>query len=404
MDIGEHIAHPIYGIVEIVQFVKELSSTNRKYVKIRFHNTNYSDIIRYDHFLKGICEDRKFIDYSNKIFITCCGPSKIIRFLGYRDKSKKSVVEIEFLNTKFITTAYLNDLESGKIIDIHLENFITQIQSSHIDCGIDTSKLYASNNSGPFKILAIDSAKEKRCFIQFILTGYIKNVLLRRALFGVVKDDSQFDRIPVDISLISDYESWLRFKIRSIWIGLIRRCTDTSSISYNQYGDKGITIDKKWMDFNTFCSDIKSLFQFDKFYNNPTFYQLDKDYLQLNIKKELRIYSKNTCVFLHYLDNSNIRALEYRNNNFNTLSSKYFGVKTVNGTTFTSDIRIDNRSFHLGSYCNEIAAASVYNYWHRRYHLFDIFPLFNDIQEMPPDEFIKYNNRVKYLYYLIKTD
>lgn len=41
-----------------------------------------------------------------------------------------------------------------------------------------------------------------------------------------------------------------------IWVGVVRRTTDTKHSSYAGYGAKGVTIDPSWMEFTTFLQDM----------------------------------------------------------------------------------------------------------------------------------------------------
>ncbi len=41
-----------------------------------------------------------------------------------------------------------------------------------------------------------------------------------------------------------------------IWAGMIQRCTNPSSINWNNYGGRGITVCEQWRNYETFRNDI----------------------------------------------------------------------------------------------------------------------------------------------------
>lgn len=45
-------------------------------------------------------------------------------------------------------------------------------------------------------------------------------------------------------------------KLRSIWVDMIRRCTDPKRNNYNNYGGRGIKVCEEWRDFSRFVADM----------------------------------------------------------------------------------------------------------------------------------------------------
>ena len=220
--------------------------------------------------------------------------------------------------------------------------------------------------------------------IQFLNTGYIKDVLCDNALRGNVKDDTIK---PLRTHIKDDnYEIFLKRKLRCIWHSMMWRCYNKSHKEYYAYGAIGVSVSEEWHDFETFYNDCKSLLQYDKFYNDPYNYQLDKDYLQLHIPKCNRIYSKETCVFLSNRDNTNLRAIENKMNN--TLTSEYYGVTKMKNV-YVMGITINSQKIQI-RFNNEIAAANAYNYWFEREHLYELVRLHNDVPYMSVQEFMSY--------------
>ena len=157
---------------------------------------------------------------------------------------------------------------------------------------------------------------------------------------------------------------------------------------------------KEWLNsFDIFLRDVKRLEGYEKFYMRPFLYDLDKDYKQMHLPKELRVYSKGTCMFLFYKDNLNLSTIDYHA--YHPEMIKYYGLqqnKAGNYAVFRND---NQHRFYIGTFNNIIAAANAHNYWELRIHNYELVPLLNNVPYMGPEEFIKYNVAVKQMYHLI---
>lgn len=86
-----------------------------------------------------------------------------------------------------------------------------------------------------------------------------------------------------------------------IWHGITERCTKEYSISYRNYGAKGVTVCKEWYDFKTFYDWAiangwrKGLF-------------IDKDILPKKRGLPPNIYSPDTCCFVTTKENNRHRS------------------------------------------------------------------------------------------------
>ena len=189
-------------------------------------------------------------------------------------------------------------------------------------------------------------------------------------------------------------------KIYMIYYHMISRCYNINDQKYSSYGAIGIKVCDRWMNKNMFLEDIRLLYNYNKFIINPEKYELDKDYLQQNKPKNMRIYSPHTCLFLYYQDNLNLKHLEKMKEN--PSKSKYFGVEINSAGNYYARIKIKNNRINIGTFNNIIAAANAYNYYVLKYHNYELVPLLNDVPYMGPEEFIKYNVSPKLLYELIK--
>ena len=399
--IGEISQSNNCGPMQIINYYGCTDNSNKHtIVRVKFLYTGYCADIRYDHFLSGIAKDPEYCKVLNTVYVSLpYGPIKVLRFIGI--DNNETIVEIQFMNSLNIISATLNNVRDGTVVDPAYIPINDNINWNYTG-KVDIDRIYTSNLSGNFKILSIFKENgTNKCAIKFLLTGYEKIVALSYALNGCVKDDYQESRILFDRSLILDYDKWVCNRLKATWRMLKDRCTNSKNLNYDVYGGAGVTLAPEWYDYNNFENDCKTLFQFDKYYNNPMDYQIDKDYLQMHLPKNERIYSKSTCVFLHYFDNDNLRSIDNFNQNCSKFSSKYYGVVSNTPGSYTAIMRVNGVYIMLGTFNNEIAAASAYNYWHKKYHRYELVPLLNNINEMPPEEFVKYNTNVKKMYDLI---
>lgn len=242
----------------------------------------------------------------------------------------------------------------------------------------------------------------KYFIIRFLETGYITCASCDNILKGSVKDVmlpkiSGVGYLGADIPARSpQYDIFYR-----IWIKMIKRCYDPKDPEYNSYGAIGISVDIKWHSFINFYNDIKFLYNYDKKLLYPSVYHLDKDYIQFNIPKSKRIYSKDTCMFLSKFDNSQIRNKEIALE----LGNKYYGVKPNTSrdksyiTSYSTIITVFSldgkaiRSVAVANFITDFAAASLYNYIYpfmTRNVPFHEINILNNINPIPYDELINY--------------
>jgi hypothetical protein len=97
-----------------------------------------------------------------------------------------------------------------------------------------------------------------------------------------------------------------------VWKGMLQRCYCTKiHINFPTY--KGVTVHKRWHNFQLFCEDIQHLENYNEWHESTKF-ELDKD-IKINGNK---VYSKETCMFTTSTANSarlnkkqNITGLTY---------------------------------------------------------------------------------------------
>lgn len=276
------------------------------------------------------------------------GKYKIIEFVG-NNKYGSFMVNIQFENTGNIQTVRFSDAINGSVKDWDKTTPII-------------GKIYQSNNFGPFIFIEYagrDKKYNKPLYkIKFLDTGNEEVYNVYQALNGTIKD--HFKPIVCGFGYIGYGKS--NCKEYKLWHNMIVRCYDKNSPTYQQYGAKGVTVCDRWRSYETFYEDIKDLDGYDEWKEHPDKYQLDKDSLQMDKPENEKVYSPETCCFLHEDDNIARRTQYQATINGDNYTSKYFCVDAnKKRTRFTVTTRIfgDKKSF--GVYDDEIVAANVYN-------------------------------------------
>jgi hypothetical protein len=253
---------------------------------------------------------------------------------------------------------------------------------------INNRVILQSNTSGPFIIkedLGIINSR-RRVLIEFINTGSLYDVLLNNAINHRVSDHA-LDGLSMDFDSgrFDDYDNYINGILKVIYKHMIDRYCNINDHKYKSYGESGVKICDSWLaSADNFIVDAKFIDGFDKFYKRPFLYQLDKDYKQIFLPKNMRVYSKETCMFLYYQDNANLKIID--NNN-----GGYYGVEYTKSGNYYARIKINRNRYNIGTFSNPIAAANAYNYWQLYFHNFELVPLLNKVSYMSPEEFMKYN-------------
>ena len=247
-------------------------------------------------------------------------------------------------------------------------------------------RIYESNNFGKFQI--IDEAGQingnNRFVIRFLDTGFITETSYDAIRHGAVRDRmvpvvANIGFIGSDIN-ITDKEYFIYYKS---WNDMINRCYNVIDDDYPLYGGLGITVDPRWYNFTTFYHDCQLLFNFEKKEMYPNRYQLDKDFLQLEIPKEKRIYSRYTCIWLSDVDNTIIMNID------NDTISGYYGVIYRDNSYCT---RLGNKIY--GRFTIPEAAAYLYNILYPKYGPQSIF---HDIVILNPVKSFTYEELLGYI-------
>lgn len=234
------------------------------------------------------------------------------------------------------------------------------------------------------KYIIIDHNEYNDNFIiRFINTGYITEASYGTIRHRRVKDNmapivAGVGFVGSDINVTnSEY-----FEYYKVWDDMLNRCYNIFDSGYLNYGEIGVKVDPSWFNFTTFYHDCQLLHNFERKVMYPNRYQLDKDFLQLEIPKEERIYSKYTCIWISDIDNMMIMNRE------NMGSIKYYGVQYINHAYCT---RINNKVF--GRFISPEPAAYLYNILYPKYGPQDPFHniiILNKVKSYTYDELLKY--------------
>jgi len=189
-------------------------------------------------------------------------------------------------------------------------------------------KINTPKNSS-YEIQSIDTGHKEIVTIQNLKNNSFGQKILYGRFYSTVKKDKK----------ISYYK-----KAYDMWYNMISKCYNTYYKSYNLYGGKGIFVDSRWYNFETFLHDIESLpFFYDwvnGIDNSINEWCLDTEYFNTNK------YSKHTCIFLpskinksysnHLIDFTKKNVVEFQNGNkfeyifFSDLDDKFPDNKFVN--------------------------------------------------------------------------
>lgn len=98
--------------------------------------------------------------------------------------------------------------------------------------------------------------------------------------------------------------NYKRTKEYNLWIRMMGCCYNPKDKSYSDYGAKGVRVDDRWHNFQQFCDDISDFENYENWKNTEAEYALDKDIICDKKNISPKIYSKDTCQFITFSENS----------------------------------------------------------------------------------------------------
>ena len=207
----------------------------------------------------------------------------------------------------------------------------SKIMSSHV------GERYESD-CGWYEIIAdlestkTNSGTTRNVRIKFDNTGYEKDITYKAAKNSEATDP-YFPTIsgvgyrgePVNFNLTRNRKEY------ECWKNMIHNCYDEDMVvskSYKYYGAVGVTVCERWHCFANFLNDIRQMKNFDKWLNSKNDYIFSKDYMQIDICYGNRVYSPETCCFVHRdcmipMPNINPALLEREYDGISYIDDKY---------------------------------------------------------------------------------
>ena len=152
-----------------------------------------------------------------------------------------------------------------------MTNHSTELRSGKQFIG----EIFESNTSGPFKVIGRTGEVRGGALyrVRFLETGYSADVTKGNAIRGHVKDPycpSVLGVACLGQTPCSVNGKHKRNYIR--WYQMISRCRDSGNLQFKDYGGRGITVCQRWLCFEYYESDLKSL----RGYSNPKRNTIDR--------------------------------------------------------------------------------------------------------------------------------
>lgn len=145
-----------------------------------------------------------------------------------------------------------------------------------------------------------------------------------------------------NISISQTTHGMSNHRLYDVWKDMIKRCENTKSRDYINYGGRGISVCERWLKVENFIEDMYPTFQ---------------EGLTLDRKNTNGNYELSNCRWA-------TRSIQARNKRLicKTNKSGYRGVSFCNKILkWHSQISVSNKKIHLGFFDNKIDAAKAYD-------------------------------------------
>lgn len=215
---------------------------------------------------------------------------------------------------------------------------------------IEVGKIYSSNRYGDYRI--IERCNQKVYKIEFIKTGFIKNVTDSTLREGTVRDP--YYPIYYGVACTGNVSPKNYKHEFRVWRSIISRCYDLNNNNYCTYGAKGITVCDRWLCFEYFLADISTLDGYNKELFSQGKIVLDKDIKYKGFGEKQ--YSPNNCIFISYVDNFQ----EMLSRRKKTTSSRYIGVTKLKCGKWQASISYKGENIYIGRHKTEADAHKAY--------------------------------------------
>ena len=209
-------------------------------------------------------------------------------------------------NIKFLESGCVREnIKGAHIIDGHIRDTITH------PIKVQVGNTYFNNNGNEFIVL--ECTKPTWYKIKFINTGLIREVEAKHILDGAIKDYMEPSVYGVGIIGADLPGNFSKCKEYTIWKGMIDRCYNIHNPMYEFYGARGVTVCDRWLIYVNFLHDLPYIDGYNEYEFINGYIHLDKDLKQYHndlfgLKK---VYSLQTCTFVHPVINSMIANCNY---------------------------------------------------------------------------------------------
>ena len=335
-------------------------------VRVRFIATGYEYDVRYDAVQEGTVKDPTYFMYTvkDKIFHSNnYGDFKIIADIG-RDKHHMRIVKVRFIATGYEYDVRYDTVQEGTVKDPTYFMYTVK------------DKIFHSNNYGDFKIienLGFTKDKKHRVLrIKFLNTGAEAIVKYDDIVNGEVKDPTYNTKYHARQIIGPIQMQNIEKQLNIIWRGMMSRCYNNNSPNYKSYGAKGVTVAPEWHDFNIFERDVINIPGWVNKFNDPVNYNLDKDLLQYFLPHSMRVYSKDTCIWLNRMINQRLMI-----NGANVVNVFYNSIYQVDNLYYVKTLT--SELLNYGPFDSLDAAINMLNYCYSSIGLYQLVIPINNI-------------------------
>ena len=285
--------------------------------------------VELEGFIKGITDKRWFQERSCSIWNEF---SYVDGRTATRSKEMRELYQLRSRDLGVLYGSQWRRFDGDKV-----NNFPVANVPHWPNADFDQGEVFSSKGYGDFIILDKKYGSDT-VTIQFLYNGYKTTVTRSNARVGSVKNPYYPKMYDVGCLGCPDRQN-PRFKeLYVIWANMISRCYNKNALDYTSYGAKGVYVSNDWLVFEYFMEDATFIDGWSEKLNDWCTYTLDKDMLQRNVK--YKVYSKNTCVWLHYMDQFLFRRDAVRFDAISPEGDRY--IDQVNLTKFCNEHGVDH--------------------------------------------------------------
>jgi thymidylate synthase len=221
----------------------------------------------------------------------------------------ESVALIEQGSKVGINAPFYKEFPAERPILDNTDDFVGKVFPT-TQCGdlLVLKKLSTRNGNGYYRVQFLTGIKTiVECSRPNIKSGTVKNPYAMLAAsghgcYGIITKRSPY--------LTKTY---------NLWLNMMERCHGDHPVKTIYYKQQGVFVESEWRCFSNFYRDIHGIVGFDKWRDNPSTFDLDKDYFGNNF------YGRSTTIFLPSWYNMYILTNSTNNGKLYTATNKQTG-------------------------------------------------------------------------------